>query len=100
MLAMEPENVPEAAARIAQLEAEVERLTRDRISGSELKRWAAKHTAFADRIAQLEAALREIKELPGELNPSNYTHDDVCACNDAFVRTWQIASAALGEERT
>lgn len=50
-------------------------------------------------VERLEAALREIKELPGELNPSNYTHDDVVTLNDAFVKTWQISRAAL-EERT
>lgn len=45
--------------------------------------------------AELVAALKEIAELPGELNPSNYTHDDVCACNNAFIETWVIARAAL-----
>lgn len=50
----------------------------------------------AYEIVRLRAALREIGELPGELNPSNYTHDDVCILNDAHIEAWAIARAALG----
>ncbi|AYJ85748.1 hypothetical protein D3Y57_06915 [Sphingomonas paeninsulae] len=45
--------------------------------------------------AKLRNALQEIYDLSGEINPSNYSHDDVCALNDAFVSAVLIADPAL-----
>lgn len=101
---------PEAATAITSLRAEVERL-RAHIENDADWKFSAKRrlqlfreqrqraeTAAAE-IERLRAALREIAELPGEINPSNYTHDDVVALNNAFGETWQIANAALAQER-
>jgi hypothetical protein len=63
-----------------------------------VKKAMGENKALRARIEQLEAALREIAELPGEINPSNYTHDDVIALNDANTEAWAIACAALGEK--
>lgn len=46
---------------------------------------------------RLRKALQDIKELPGEINPYNYDHDDVVALNNSFCEAFEIASAALGE---
>ena len=61
------------------------------------------NTAHRARIAELEAeverlreALEEIMGLPGEINPSNYDHDDVCELNRQFCYGYVIARAALG----
>jgi hypothetical protein len=61
------------------------------------------NTAHRARIAELEAeverlreALEEIMGLPGEINPSNYDHDDVCELNRQFCYGYAIARAALG----
>ena len=48
--------------------------------------------------AKLRAALEEITLLPGEINHSNYDHDDVVALNNSFAEAFHIACAALGGE--
>jgi hypothetical protein len=45
--------------------------------------------------ARLRTALEEIRDLPGEINTSNYNHDDAVRLNDAFIETYHIARAAL-----
>lgn len=59
---------------------------------------AAEITSLRAEVERLRAALGQIAELQGELNPSNYTHDDVVMLNNAFGETWQIATAALTEQ--
>jgi hypothetical protein len=51
--------------------------------------------AQASRIAEKDEALREIENLPGEINPSNYDHDDVCELNRQFCYAVTIARKAL-----
>ena len=48
-------------------------------------------------IERLREALKEIMDLPGEINPSNYDHVDVCELNRQFCLTYEIARAALGD---
>ena len=48
-----------------------------------------------DALIVAIGALQAIEELPGEINTSNYTHDDVCALNDAYIEIYHIAKAAL-----
>lgn len=45
----------------------------------------------------LEGALREISELEGEINPSNYDNDDACELNRQFCYAIVTAAAALGD---
>jgi hypothetical protein len=45
--------------------------------------------------AEKDEALREIENLPGEINPSNYDHDDVCELNRQFCHAVTIARKAL-----
>lgn len=49
-------------------------------------------------IERLRGALEEIAALPGEINPNNYGHDDVCILNDGFVETYRVARAALSNK--
>lgn len=51
----------------------------------------------AREIERLREALKEIMDLPGEINPSNYDHVDVCELNRQFCLTYEIARAALGD---
>ena len=51
----------------------------------------------AREIERLRGALKEIMDLPGEINPSNYDHVDVCELNRQFCLTYEIARAALGD---
>lgn len=44
---------------------------------------------------EMAAALENIKNLEGEINPSNYDHEDVCFLNNAFIETYNIAQQAL-----
>jgi len=57
-------------------------------------------TALAEN-QRLRESLAEISNLPGEINPSNYDHDDVCELNRQFVYSYEIARQALaaGEHR-
>lgn len=50
---------------------------------------------MVDEVERLREALREIMELPGEINPSNYDHDDVCELNRQFCYAYETAKAAL-----
>lgn len=56
----------------------------------------AKIEALEAENARLREALEEIMGLPGEINPSNYDHDDVCELNRQFCYGYAIARAALG----
>jgi hypothetical protein len=42
-------------------------------------------------------ALREIRDLDGEINPNNYDHDDVCNLNSQFIRSYEIADDAIAQ---
>lgn len=53
-------------------------------------------TALEAENARLREALEEIMGLPGEINPSNYDHDDACELNRQFCYAYEIARAALG----
>lgn len=46
-------------------------------------------------IERLRSALREISDLTGEINPSNYDHDDACELNRQFCYAITVADAAL-----
>lgn len=48
-----------------------------------------------DVTAELLAALREIADLPGEINPSNYDHDDACELNRQFCYAITVAADAI-----
>lgn len=48
-----------------------------------------------ERLKALEEALAEIAALEGEINPSNYDHDDVCELNRQFCYAGSIADRAL-----
>ena len=50
----------------------------------------------------LREALEEISNLPGEINPSNYDHDDACELNRQFCYAITLAAdtvARLGADR-
>ena len=49
---------------------------------------------------RLREALAEINNLPGEINPSNYDHDDVCELNRQFVYSYEIARQVLAQQDT
>lgn len=55
----------------------------------------AQPSAPADVVEKMAQALRDIMDLQGEINPSNYDHDDVCKLNSSFVESWIIANAAI-----
>lgn len=64
----------------------------------------AREYVRADRIAELEAKLaKAVEELQfdydtlGEINPSNYNHDDVCNLNDKSVEVILSIKATLAE---
>ena len=48
-----------------------------------------------DALQTVVEALREIRDLHGEINPSNYDHDDACELNRQFVYALTIADQAL-----
>ena len=86
-----------SAARIAELERE-----QDESYSKGLSAGATQFAKLHDRIDEanaraerLEAALREIKDLEGEINTSNYDHDDACELNRQFCYAVNIADAAL-----
>lgn len=56
-----------------------------------------KATELREEIVRLQDALKEIRDLPGEINPSNYDHDDACELNRQFCYAITIADAALRE---
>ena len=51
--------------------------------------------ALSAEVERLREALAEIRDLPGEINPSNYDHDDACYLNTQFVDAINIAAQAL-----
>lgn len=85
--------ITEAAARITALEAEVARL-RPQVENADAT-WDAK----CDEVKRLREALEFISNLEGEINPSNYDHDDACNLNRSFCEaiTTAAAAAALGD---
>ena len=60
---------------------------------------AADRAGLVAEIERLREALEEIMGLPGEINPSNYDHDDVCELNRQFCYGYAIARAALKDTR-
>ena len=48
---------------------------------------------------RLREALRAIMDLPGEINPANYDHNDVHVLNNSHIEAFHIAAAALKENR-
>ena len=50
-------------------------------------------------IAGLVDALEEISNLHGEINPSNYDHDDACELNRQFCYGITVAAAALAKAK-
>ena len=46
-------------------------------------------------IARLRGELEFISNLEGEINPSNYDHDDACNLNRSFCEAITVAAAAL-----
>jgi len=80
-------------------------LEKEQVFCRKLAKAAIEATEPADRIAALEAenkrlreALGEIKELPGELNLSNYDQDDVAALNASHIEAFNIADTALAQQ--
>ena len=68
------------------------RIEADKAEGAALP--DAAHPPATD-VAALVEALEEIRDLQGEINPSNYDHDDVCELNRQFCYAFTIADAAL-----
>lgn len=66
-----------------------------RASDAENTRLAEALRAAEEREKGLREALCEILDLPGEINPSNYDHDDACELNRQFCYGAQIARQAL-----
>jgi hypothetical protein len=62
-------------------------------------RQEAATTLETDRqtIEGLREALEQIADLPGEINPSNYDHDDACELNRQFCYGATIARRALDD---
>lgn len=60
---------------------------------------AADRAGLVAELERLREALEEIMGLPGEINPSNYDHDDVCELNRQFCYGYAIARAALKDTR-
>lgn len=88
--------VEEAAALIESLRAENRRAWEAyQIAWQQAVENGEALTAFNAKVARLEDALREIRDLPGEINPSNYDHDDVCHLNAQFIEAYRIANDAL-----
>lgn len=56
---------------------------------------ADENAALKAEVARLRDALEEILNLPGEINPSNYDHDDACELNRQFCYSVTVARAAL-----
>ena len=54
--------------------------------------------ALREREKALVAGLRQIMELPGEINPSNYDEDDVIALNNSHCEAYQIARTLIGDQ--
>ncbi len=52
-------------------------------------------TAMEREVETAREAFGAIMDVGGEINPSNYNHDDVCALNGSYVEQFQIAEAAL-----
>lgn len=50
-------------------------------------------------VKGLVEALEEISDLHGEINPSNYDHDDACELNRQFCYAITTAAAALAAYR-
>jgi hypothetical protein len=55
--------------------------------------------ASTEEIVRLREALTAITEIGGEINPSNYNHEDVHALNGSYIEMFQIARAALNQEK-
>lgn len=51
--------------------------------------------AAEEQVKGLREALEEISDLPGEINPCNYDHDDACELNRQFCYGLLIARAAM-----
>lgn len=62
------------------------------------KEAADRITSLQQESERLREALEEIRDLPGEINPSNYDHDDACELNRQFCYSHSIAVAALRGE--
>jgi hypothetical protein len=62
---------------------------------------AAEREAADDRrrVAELIEAMETIRDLPGEINPANYSDDDVHVLNNAFIEAYQVAVAAISRAR-
>lgn len=56
-------------------------------------------TENGSRLDRVTEALTEIFDLPGEINPSNYDHDDACELNRQFCYALTLAKQALNGER-
>lgn len=59
----------------------------------------ASTTAQTEAVQKLVEALEEIADLHGEINPSNYDHDDACELNRQFCYAVTTAAAALAAHR-
>jgi len=59
----------------------------------------ASTTAQTEAVQTLVDALEEISDLHGEINPSNYDHDDACELNRQFCYAITTAAAALAAHR-
>jgi len=53
--------------------------------------------ATPDAVAALREAARKAHDTLIELNPNNYSHDDVCQANDAAIEAILILADVLGE---
>lgn len=65
------------------------------IAYSALSQAAATIRAQVEALKIATEALEEISRQDGEINPSNYDHDDACNLNDRFVESVFMAEKAL-----
>lgn len=70
-----------------------------RIDVAEREAATARRKLQAEREAKadLVRALIDIRDLPGEINLSNYNEDDVAALNASHIEAYQIAVAAIAK---
>ena len=57
--------------------------------------WQASRSALMPALVEAREALEHVTGLNGEINPSNYNHDDVCHLNAQFVEALLTADKAL-----
>lgn len=53
------------------------------------------HARTIAKLRIATEALTLVRDMPGEINPSNYNHDDACELNARFCEAGSIAADAI-----